>query len=105
MSWLVRRRARRGPWRETGRARAWRELEVWRWTGKRQLRAEVRIIKRTCGRIHEQGRYESKEFWEMPGLGKATVPSQTGTQGVGSEGRITGKSSPRTEQPSVKTDF
>lgn len=40
----------------------------------------------------------------MSRAGAGTVPPQMGTQGIGSEGRIAGKS-PRTELHSVKTDF
>lgn len=53
----------------------------------------------STGREGVKGRSSGKcQGWE------GTEPSQTGTQGAGSEGRITGKSR-RTEQHSVKTDF
>lgn len=58
-------------------------------------------------RIHGRGRHERKEFWEVSGMsraGKGSAPSHMGNQGVGSEGRITGKSH-RAKQASVKSGF
>ena len=62
---------------------------------------------RDLWRMHGRGKRERKEFWEASGTsraGKGSVPSQMGNQGVGSEGRITGKSH-RAKQDSVKSDF